>query len=404
MRILVFETQSGGHYLHWAGQVAAALAHEGARVTLATSKGAIDSPSFALHIEPLREKFQVDAQRLVVEGQSPMRARLHALEQAVLRSAPDRLYLPTADGLAQCLALKGPFACTRSVPTEGLVMNGAVAHQQRLGGSSLKQRLSYELGRRAGFTRAFHLNPFVSEWEMRRGISPQARMRTMPEPVEPPLQLGRQQARARLNLSQTGVYFGMVGSVDRRKGADLLLASLRYAKLPPEAKLLLFGRVAEELKPEIDKAQRDTRGPSVIVRNELLSDEELLTTLEALDLVVLPYRRTVSSSGIVTRATACGRPVLTTGGGWAEEMIRRFKLGWTIPRATPSAIARGLEEHLSGATNWVLPAEATHFVKYNTAENFARHWVSGLREVQGLPPDPHIITWDSLISSQDDPQ
>lgn len=398
MRVLVFEAQTGGHYLHWAGVLGAALSELGVLVTVALSRDAPGTASFRHHIEPFSHLFELDtASPPSLPGTwNGARSRIEAIRGALKRSGANRLYLPTADGVAQSLGAATLLGMRPlgGVAAEALMMNGAVAHLKGLTTLRARQHLSYKLARSGPWSNFFHLNPLVHEWEASIGVKENERVLTMPEPIERAPGFGTAKARKTFNLEPSSTYLGMVGRIDKRKGADLLVEALSHPRMPSDVQLVLFGSFSPEVAQLVRESPVRDR---IVMRDEIISDEELLLTLEALDLVVLPYRGVVSSSGLMARAVACGRPVLTTGGGWGEHMNQLFKFGWTIPQATPPAIAENIARVLDSAKKWTASEESRRFIEYNSVANFAAHWCRGLREELKMEPCRDLKSWSWAI-------
>jgi glycosyltransferase involved in cell wall biosynthesis len=400
MKVLVFQVSNAGHYLQWAGTLARALADTGAKVTLALPKGAEQTENYRFHIVPHLDHVEVDAwfEPSAIASRRGLGA-LPVVLESLRRHSAERLYLPTADGIAQyagALTSLGKSPFPPGVAVEALIMNGTVAHSHPELRARLWARASFATAKRGPWTKFFHLDPFVYEWETRRGVAPGNRVHTMPEPLEPGLGLTRVEARRQLSLDEDGYYVGMAGGINERKGAELALLGFEQAQLPKNSRLLLCGKATpgvRALAEEIFKRRPDLI-PRIVMIDRVVSDNEMLASLCALDLVLLPYRRDhLSSSGIASRAIVAGRPILITPGGWGEKMARTFRPGWVAPLPDPAALAAQLEACREPSQNWVVPAENQRFIEYNSIPNFAAHWSAGLCDALGVSP-PAIKSWN----------
>jgi glycosyltransferase involved in cell wall biosynthesis len=399
MKVLVFQVSNAGHYLQWAGTLARALADIGAKVTLALPKGADQTENFRFHIAPHLNHVAVDAwfEPSALSARRGLNALPTVLE-SIRRHDAERVYLPTADGIAQyagALATLGKAPFPPRVAVEALIMNGTVAHSHPKLRARLWARASFATAKRGPWSTFFHLDPFVHDWEARRGVAPANRVHTMPEPLEPGIGLTRAEARRKLSLDEDGYYVGMAGGITERKGADLALLGFEQARLPKDSRLLLCGKATpgvRALAQELRQRRPDLSARIVLV-DRVVSDEELLTSLCALDLVLLPYGSGhLSSSGIASRAIVAGRPILITPGSWGEKMSRIFRPGWVAPLPDPKALAAQLELRREAAQNWVAPEENRRFIEYNSIPNFAAHWSAGLCDALGVSPAP-IKSW-----------
>lgn len=122
-----------------------------------------------------------------------------------------------------------------------------------------------------------------------------------------PPALDKQDARQMLGLPAQGRVFLFYGHIRRYKGLDDLLET--FASLEAEdVRLILVGRarppsLAHSLTA---RAEADAR---VMTHFEFVPDDQLIGYLSACDLVVLPYRETLTSSAVVL-AASYGRPAL----------------------------------------------------------------------------------------------
>lgn len=405
MRVLVYEACTGGHFLNHAGQVALALANAGAESHIAVVTDAPGTFSFETCIAPLSGKVEIHPIiRSDIRGHNLSVAwqKYSTLVSAVEEVQPDRLYLPTADGVVQLLSflrLIGQDRLRDGLHVEALLMTGAVAHPEVFSWSErIKRRVHHHIAR-AGCDTLHHLNPFVRDWELAQGVPADRCTRTMPDPVEVQ-RVSKQHARERLGLPADARLVGMVGRLDRRKGADLLIEAFLQAETGPNDMLLLWGPCGNDIDSQLRalESRQDLKG-RVLLRNEVLDDARFLDAISALDLLALPYRRIVGSSSIVIRAAAAGRPVLTTGSGWAERVMSRFNLGWTFNSPNARSIAALLPECLERSTAWQTDPDVERFVGYNSRENYAAHWTEGYRRAVGLPGDPNLQSWQELIST-----
>ena len=117
---------------------------------------------------------------------------------------------------------------------------------------------------------------------------------------------GKELARRELGIDTTGKVLLFFGQVRPYKGLEELLGA--FARLEdPDIRLVLVGEpkfgMADLLREE---TQRDAR---VIARLEFVPDDELINYIAASDLVVLPYRKSLTS-GAAILAFSCARPVV----------------------------------------------------------------------------------------------
>ena len=146
--------------------------------------------------------------------------------------------------------------------------------------------------------------------------------------VAPPT-ISRAQARAELGLSPDAYVVGLLGRIDRYKGAiDLIQAATEAQPWVEKLNVVIAGRCSDgRLADELRQLATRT---SAEVRLELheLTDEEFDTYLAALDVFAVPFRR-VTTSGSVATALAAGLTVLVPGhialGEIPDELITRYQ-------------------------------------------------------------------------------
>lgn len=404
MRALVYEPRVGGHYLNFVALVAEALADLGAECHVVLAQNAPERPDFEEIIAPLAHKVQVHAMA------PPLRSgniwnyaqrNWSALATAVRDLEPDRTYLPTADAFVQWIALArlmGRNDILQKTHVEALLLNGAVAHPGPSWSQRLKRRLAHELAKRGCHT-LYHLNPFVRDWERARGLPEGQCVRTMPDPVEREA-WSKEEARERLGIPRDARIVGMVGGIDRRKGAHVLIDAFVSAKLGPRDMLMLWGTASQEIRDKVATlAQEPGMRERLLVRDGRIEADDFHRSISALDLLALPYTLVSHSSSIVIRAAAAGRPVVTTAGGWAERVMEHFELGWTFEGPKAENLAAILPECLDGARTWTSSAKARRFVDYNSRENFVAHFTEGICAELGNERPPRLLTWKELLAS-----
>jgi glycosyltransferase involved in cell wall biosynthesis len=228
------------------------------------------------------------------------------------------------------------------------------------------------------------------------------RSRLMPDPVVPPLQASRQEARRRLGVPEDGRYVGSVGASDGRKGIDRLIRAFATAPLRPDDRLLLVGPVAAPvagmLRTEFASLVRQRR---IIAIDRYVTDEELDAGVLAMDLVCTPYPRHIGSASIVIRAAVADRPVLASNFGWMGFVVPRFSLGVTCDVGDSVRFPDVLASALDDAERFQPAPAARRFVRYHSVENFAACWTQRLRERMGLPSAEQTVAWEWALGEED---
>lgn len=163
-------------------------------------------------------------------------------------------------------------------------------------------------------SRGWHLPPLTA-------VIPPASLAAAPT-------VSRERARAELGLSSDACVVGLIGRIDRYKGAvDLIQAAIGARPRVDRLSIVIAGRCSEQ--GLADELRRLASSNSVDVRLDLreLTDEEFDTYLAALDVFAVPFHR-VTTSGSVATALAAGLTVLIPNhvalGEIPAELITRY--------------------------------------------------------------------------------
>lgn len=163
----------------------------------------------------------------------------------------------------------------------------------------------------------------------------------IPDPVELPRQrLSKEAARERLGIDGPTPIYLFFGGLRPEKGPQLLLDAIK--RVNRDATLVIAGSEGEIGKEEIIAANQESN-VTIDFRLEFIPDSEIYTYFFACDVVVLPYRRDYyGTSGILQRAAAAGRPVISTDVGEVGQLTESYGLGRVVGPDAKS-ISRELE-------------------------------------------------------------
>lgn len=171
-----------------------------------------------------------------------------------------------------------------------------------------------------------------------------------------PPSLSRDEARSKLGLANDHRIFLFFGQVRHYKGLDRLLSD--FAALPAEdIRLILAGEPRPKSLTYQLEAQA-TADPRVITEFEFIDDDRLIAHLCACDLVVLPYRDSLTS-GAAVLAASYGRPVLIPCLGCMEEFPAEAAISYEpdqvdgLRQALEQAMSAPLAEMGSAAKTYI---------------------------------------------------
>ena len=149
----------------------------------------------------------------------------------------------------------------------------------------------------------------------------------------------RAESRAALGLPAYEALVLVTGSIDRRKGLDLILAAFELLSRRTSCPLLVIAGVVE---PEFLQDSR-LRGLQLVdrlwMRNEYITPSDFRSLLCSAD-VLLVIRESDIPSGVLAQAAACGRVVVTVGPSAAADAVMRHRLG-VVAATSPAALSLG---------------------------------------------------------------
>lgn len=403
MRVLIFEPGHKGHRLVYIKRLLPALSGLGVDVTVAVSRCALDSETYAANLRDWSTSVHIDAWMPLIVRRSPVELlaeQVSLLNKSIARSKCDHVYVPSGSGLSQLLGLAqtlGVSILRKGPEAEALMFSGRFAYPQSTRAMTLQARASIFAAVRSPWTRLHHLDPRAVQ-KLRQACSRPDKVRLMPDGVETPPTVTAAEARQRLGLPIEGRYVGCVGAIDHRKGAHLLVDAFRTARRAPGDRLLLAGPASAALREHVRRhAQHLVEAGDLITIDRYLSDEELMLAIAAIDVVGAVYPLPYLSSSIVIRAAAASRPVLASDQGWSGWIVPQFDLGWTCNAGSGPALAHALERALADAGQFIPSEAARRYVEFQSVENFTSAWTSRIRERLGLPSDL-ARTWEWAVS------
>tara|TARA_R110002050_G_scaffold69630_2_gene150685 strand:+ start:16479 stop:17645 length:1167 start_codon:yes stop_codon:yes gene_type:complete len=136
-----------------------------------------------------------------------------------------------------------------------------------------------------------------------------------------------------------------IGSLGNRKGTFESIEAAHFISKEEQNKttLLLVGKTedkttAQKIKETIHKVQR-TSQVQLIWDDSFVSNEQMKSIFNQCYAVLIPYKNSEASSGILGHAIASKKPVITTGSGLLKELVETNEFGVLLDKVTPEKIA-----------------------------------------------------------------
>ena len=392
MRILIVNHWFTGHNLHYCSLLCRNAVRLGHTPILATPFGTTSSVEFLKFAEcghfdgtELHEEGVVAANTGVIDTATRSIHMLRTAHDQVRRLRCEWVWMHNADQITDAAAL--PFAPQFMVPVEALHLRGGYAHPLKGIVKRARHKFSRKATLQSPWLTSWHLDPIAyNDLQLEC-----AKIQLMPEPVEPPLPVSREDAKALLNLPASSRILMILGAIDSRKGVINLMHA--YLKTRPrDMTLVLMGLLYPDVKETVLQLAKEIGPGSCVVRDQMLSQEQFQLAFAACDWQALTYQSHHGSSGILVRAAAHQRPVLAASDGWIGQATMQYRLGITCNASSVQSIAMGINQ--LGALRQYDSSEAQRFVNFNTEANFNAHWANKITQKLGMPEDPVHLKWN----------
>ncbi|TWU37650.1 D-inositol-3-phosphate glycosyltransferase [Novipirellula aureliae] len=383
MRVLVFEHsfKVGGHRLPYASKTASAF--EGSDVLVALPSQLSGDESICRYFKHENVHFY--------EANPTSGALSNAIEagrclvRLVKRVRPDLVVIPTADGLATMLGMMNLLklnGCLRQINIDACLMKPQIGRPTTSMLRNWTNQLKWWITTKGPWQRLLLIDPLA--WSAVKN-SKASRIFLCPDPVPTQFVFDKTEARLALGLPSAGRMIVSVGGQDRRKGTDLLLRAFEVARFADQDRLVLIGKISDEIRPQIQVIQQNSvLANRLIIIDRYISEDEFQQAIIASDLVAMPYRSTDRPSGIACRCLAWGRPVIATNSGWLKWVVDDLGAGFAADPLESKEFANMLEHALDQCDRFSLTTKGQSFVEYNSEQNYAKVWRNEATRLQSF--------------------
>lgn len=138
------------------------------------------------------------------------------------------------------------------------------------------------------------------------------------------------------------------GALADRKGTLEVVQSLKFLPKDEKFTLLLIGRCGEselerQLLEEIENYKKE-KNINCIWDNRFVSDKRVSTLFSQSDYILMPYKNSEASSGVLGHAIAHQKKVIAPQSGLIGELVKGIEMGVTLPNTHPQNIAKAVLE------------------------------------------------------------
>ena len=184
--------------------------------------------------------------------------------------------------------------------------------------------------------------------------------------------------RKRFEIEQDRKILLHFGSLRDSKGTVELIQALNLLsdEIASKCCLIIAGTpLNAQMETKINDAVNGVKKVQVVYVNEFISNSKMKSFFNQCNIVVMPYKNALASSGVIGHAITAGKPVISTRHGLIGEIIKTNWKGELIDRIEPVKIAEAIEKSFST----VYPDVNTqNYTEEHTPYNFAKILLEGV--------------------------
>ncbi len=178
-------------------------------------------------------------------------------------------------------------------------------------------------------------------------------------------------ARKYYGLSENAFVLGCIGGTRYDKGLDVLLKALQ--SVTADFELLVAGAEDAIKREDIEELARPYR-ERVKLHLNFLTDEEFEMAIQAVDVIVLPYRKTFNgASGPLGEGVAKEKMIIAANHGSLGDIVEKNHLGYTFESENIEALRKVLNTAVQ-RRNFTYDEKANEYKKSLNAINFQKNY------------------------------
>lgn len=374
MKILIFDSETGGHHLEYIHHLYDAVGASDHEAIILTAKS----------FEDVKEKFKwAEAPNIKVVYLSSFEQEL-CNNQNLLRSAWDKSIILRKytkkyqiDAVWLIMLIKFmpflPFLLPKKVKISGILYriflyNKELSQVRRF----LEQIRFWIMSISSNIDSVFVLNDESAAEKLNYKFHT-GKFKFIPDPFMEPDTSKLVNIRKQFcdsNAQKLWIHFG---AIEERKGTLEILKAIALQK-PDEAKMnkiVIAGRVFPEMKQRFYQTLNENPyKDNIYVYDEFCSYDFLYNLCHSCDAILIPYHNAIHSSGVIGYASYFEKPVVGPASGLLGMLIEKYKLGITLETIDPSNIYHCLISEL--------PIGDSGYVRSHSPEEFANAFIKTL--------------------------
>jgi len=156
-----------------------------------------------------------------------------------------------------------------------------------------------------------------------------SKFRYLPDPFNTISDDGLFGFRKENEIGENQILFAHFGGLSERKGTLTIVES--FLKLSDEEKrkyvFVFAGKIYDDIKKQFYKAVQEITDIRIIIKDKFCSDAYLASLCKACNAILIPYKYSNRSSGLLGYASKYHKPLIGPKNGLLADVIKEYKLG-----------------------------------------------------------------------------
>lgn len=191
----------------------------------------------------------------------------------------------------------------------------------------------------------------------------------IPDPYNPVSSSKTYEIRKLFEIDNNQILFVHFGAMNANKGTLEIMESIKELDEIERQKysFIFAGRIYDDIKNEFYLRYNELKDDAqIIVKDEYCSYDFFASLCEACNAILIPYKRTSQSSGLIGYASRYGKPVLVPSKGLLGHLVLKYKLGILLDSCDSKSLKKAYKRISIG--DFVPPNN--EYCKINNVKNF----------------------------------